>query len=515
MILSFVDSKFILSPIDLSSIPKGWKQTNSAGVVATTRLIEAARFRKHADKKAERVFQKLTLKAYAIPAGGLLSPSNLSLLPFQREQGIPFILKQNRTYIAHQPGLGKSAQAITAVNSRPGRCLIICPSFLKTTWMREITKWSYRDFPAITIVPESSKRLTFEWTDDYIICSDAMLAKDWVMKGIAGANFRYCFIDEAHRFKNHEAARSIALFGGKKQKLVSPGIIYNIETVCALSGTPMLNKPIELWAILYAMAPETIDFMSYHSFGFKYCGGFQDDRGHWQFTGSSNEAELNKRIMGTFMQRIRKEDVLKDLPDKVRDIVVMDQDPRHPDSIQFDKELSKKMKLGNFQKLESLGEYALMRHENGMAKVPWIVSMVKEYLTNNADESIILFAHHRDVVATFAKLLVFQRPAVINGGVKNEERTKIQDDFQSGKCRLIIGNIDAMNLGLTLTRATRVIFAEYAWTPALNEQAEDRAHRIGQRDCVYVQYVVLPNSIDEKILQSLLKKEDSIERVIG
>ncbi len=502
MILSFDKNKFVL-------------RSFKTGTEVILKPNEAAQFRKHADANAERIFNKLMLRAMPFPSGGLLTPKDRTLLPFQETQGVPFILSQNRTYLAHQPGLGKSAQAITAVNSRPGKTLIICPSFLKTTWVREITKWTYSDFPFVQIVPESEKQFVFDWGGDYIIVSDAMLAKAWVMAGVAAAKFKYIFIDEAHRFKNPESARSVALFGGKRGKVVSRGLIYDVDTVCALSGTPMLNKPIELWSILYAMAPETIDFMSYNSFGFRYGNAFQDDRGHWHFSGSSNEKELKARIMPKFMQRIRKEDVLTDLPDKVREVVVMDEDPRHVDAIKFDQELSKKMKLNNFERLETMGEYASMRHENGISKVPWVAAMIRELITNNEDESIILFAHHRDVVERLSFHLAYYAPRVINGGVKSEERTAIQDAFQSGKCRLLIGNIDAMNLGLTLTRATRVVFCEYAWTPALNEQAEDRAHRIGQRDSVFVQYVVLPNSIDERILTALLKKEESIERTIG
>lgn len=517
MTLTFDKDRFVLHG---SSRPSAnWNFDGKTKAFSISNIKEAARFRSVADSKAKRIFDKLMLKAMPFPTGGLLIPKSETLLPFQKEKGVPFILKQNRTYLAHQPGLGKSAQSIVAANTRGGQTLIIAPSFLKITWAREITKWSFKDFPSIAVVPETGRQLKMNWLADYIILSDSMLAKMWVIEALYKINFKSIFIDEAHRFKNPMAIRSVALFGGKiqsrKRVVKSPGLIYNAETVCALSGTPMLAKPIELWSILYAMAPETIDFMSYHSFGFRYGDAFQDDRGRWIFTGSANEAELNKRIMGTFMQRIRKEDVLKDLPSKVREVVVMDTDPRKPDVVQFDEQLSNRLEASGFEAPSDLGGYAIVRHENGLAKVQWVAKMVAEYLFNNPDESIILFAHHRDVVAQLADRLKWYWPEVVQGGITNERRTKIQDAFQSGKCRLIIGNIDAMNLGLTLTKASRVIFCEYAWTPALNEQAEDRAHRIGQKDSVFVQYVVLPNSMDEKMLTNILKKQESIERVIG
>lgn len=503
---------------------KAWLKNYANNTYRTRNILEAARFRKYADSKTENIFKKLLLKSLPLPAGRPISPEGLTWLPFQEQRGIPHILSTSRTYLAHQPGLGKTAQAIGAVNWKPGIAVIICPSFLKVTWAREITKWFRFDFPCIEIIPDSASQSTMNWNADFIICSDAMLLKEWVRHGLAKVKARYVFIDEGHRFKTPGTARTTALFGGQilekvkgrtVVKMKSPGLIYNAEHVCVLSGTPMLNKTIELWPILYSMAPELIDYMSYQDFGFRYGDAIQDDRGHWIFSGSSNEDDLNKRIMGKFMQRIRKEDVLKDLPAKVREIILVDRDTRAKDIRELDKSLIKNLDLENAERPESMGEYAIVRHETGIAKAAWVAEFVYDLLTSDLTEQIILFAHHRDVVAILEKLLFIFNPLIINGGVSEQRRTNIQDAFQNGKNRLIIGNIDAMNLGLTLTKARRVIFAEFSWTPALNEQAEDRAHRIGQLDSVFAQYIVMPNSLDEVMLNSVLKKQESIKKVIG
>lgn len=524
MTLTFTkENKFVLSGFQY--LP-GYDWTRVSDLCTrTSNIKEAARFRQYADSKAENIFKKLMLKRYPAPAGGLIMPDRTSLLPFQKDLGVPFILSRSKSYLAHQPGLGKTVQCVCAVNTSPGKALVIVPSFLKTTWAREITKWAEPGFPTIAIVPDSPNKNKMNWAADYILVSDAMLIKAWVIEALSKLAFKFVFIDEAHRFKNPVASRSVALFGGalrnKKrlkgpaQYFKSPGLIYNSKHVVALSGTPMLNKPIELWTLLYAMAPETIDFMSYQTFGFRYCGAFQDDRGHYHFTGSNNEAELNKKIMGTFMQRITKSEVLKDLPDKVREIVVMDHDPRNVETMALDQALSSRLENSSFEVPDSLGEYAVLRHQNGLAKVQFTFNMVADILRHDETEAILLYAHHRDVVQALHHALTWYRPGVIQGGLGPQVRTEIEDAFQKGDCRLIIGNIDAMNLGLTLTKATRVIFCEYAWTPALNEQAEDRAHRIGKgTDSVFVQYVVLPNSIDEKILTAVLKKENAISKVI-
>ncbi len=510
--LSFHQNKFVLQGVNIG--PADWER-ESPSAFSTTNIKAAARFRSHADSKAEMIFNKLMLKTIALPAGGVLQPKGMDLYDFQKNFGVPHILGGSKTYLAHEPGLGKSAQSICAVNSKPGRTLLIVPSFLRITWAREITKWSMPDFPSIAVVPVSTKQALTNWAADFVIVPDSMLAKPWVISGLLKQNFRFVFIDEGHRFKTKEASRTVALFGGQTKKLKSSGLIYRAEHVSILSGTPLLNRPIELWPMLYAMAPELIDFMSYQDFGFHFGGAFQDSRGHWHFTGSANEQELKNRIMGRFMQRITKKQVLKDLPDKVREVIVIDRDGRASDVKAMDQELMRKLRRSDFEKPKELGDYAKVRHQNGLAKVQWVADFVDGILENDLTEQVILFAHHRDVVEGLCKALAIWLPRFINGGVSIEMRTQIEDEFQKGARRLIVGNIDAMNLGLTLTAATRVVFAEYAWTPALNEQAEDRAHRIGQKDSIFCQYLVLPNSIDEVILNSVMQKETKISKVMG
>lgn len=516
MRITFDQNKFILeTPSTIAAPSQGAWIKEAPGKYWTKDIRAAALFKKYADSKARNVFDKLMLQNVALPKGGVPTPRGLTLYPFQALRGVPHILSRNRSYLAHQPGLGKSAQAVAAINLKPGKALFVVPAFLKTTWAREITKWAVSDFPRIQVVPSTQHQDKMDWAADYIIVSDAMLATPWVAARLSELKFKYVFIDEGHRFKEPSSKRSVALFGGRVGALVSRGLIYGPEHVCVLSGTPLLNRPIELWPVLFAMAPELIDFMSYEDFGFKFGGATQDDRGRWRFIGSANEAELHKRIMGRFMQRITKDDVLDDLPDKVRQVIVMDHDPRTPEHRAYDARLLAELRKSNFDRPTGLGDYATIRHENGMAKVKWAAEFISEILTADDNESVIVFAHHREVVSTLANALKKFSPMVVNGATRMDERTQYQDAFQSKKRRLIIGNIDAMNLGLTLTAGTRSVFVEYAWTPSANEQAEDRMHRIGQKDSVLCQYLVLPNSIDEAILNSILLKERAINKVMG
>lgn len=532
MLLTFENNKFVIrqpNEMQLYNLVEGplkdaWLRNYADNSFRTSNINEAARFRKYADNKTENIFKKLMLKALPLPSGGLVVPEELTLMGFQEKRGIPHILKNSRSYIAHQPGLGKSAQAIVAVNTKPGKTLIICPAFLKVNWAREITKWSSNHFPEIAIVPSSDKRLEMNWKADFIICPDSMLQKPWVLKALYAIEFRFIFIDEGHRYKNAQAIRTAAIFGGSiydkdKLRFKSPGIVYEAEHVCVLSGTPMLATPSDLWPVVYALAPEVIDFMSFKEFTNRYCISKVDRWGGVRFIGSQNEEELHMRLTNKFMQRIKKSEVLYDLPSKIRNFLPIDENIMTPEMTAEDhaaqERLEALMEASSDPDVESsMGDFAKLRRALGIAKAPWVASYVRELLDENPDEKIILFAHHRDVVdALYVRLLGFN-PRLINGGVKNEDRTKIEDEFQTGPCRLIIGNIDAMNLGITLTAATRVLFAEYSWTPAMNEQAEDRAHRIGQRDSVFVEYIIAPETMDELILDTIMRKQKSIEAVI-
>lgn len=523
MILTYSNKKFILtdSPPSKAYEKLHWVYNYATKTWQTEDINAAARFRNYADDQTEKFFNRVLLKSYPFPSGGVVSPKHLKLLPFQIEKGIPHLLNANRTYLAHQPGLGKSAQFISLVNTKPGPALIICPAFLKNTWVREITKWSAQDFPKILILESNDQLQT--WTKDarvdFLIVSDAMISKAWVINQLYQMKFKHIAIDEAHRYKNHLASRTTALFGGKivekgKVKVKSPGLIYNAEHVAALSGTPMLNRPIELWAILYSMAPETIDFQTYEQFGYSYCGPTRGEYGETLFLGAHNEKALHQKLFGKFMQRLRKADVLEDLPPKIRDVILLPTNTLPEETKKLDQELRNKIDLGKITTGGNLGEYAVLRHQIGLSKVNFCTQFVDVILSEDESEQIILFAVHRDVVAELSTALAKYNPCVINGGVPEQIRQRYQDEFQAGTRRLIIGNIAAMNLGLTLTSATRIVFVEYEWTPAMNEQAEDRAHRIGKTDSIYCQYLVAPNSIDEMVLNSILDKEERITKII-
>lgn len=517
MTLTFQYGHFQLLKVATSAIlSPAWileGEFKSGRTYITNDINAAVRFRRYADRVAERVFNRAFVKQYALPS---LPP--LPFLDPHQLEGVKWILTRSRSYLAHAPGAGKTAQAVVAslLSGGSGQVLFIVPPSLTVNWEREIIKWTEwaNYWPAIAIVPVSAKRQEMGWAAEYIICPDSMLTKPWVLNRLKRIDFKFVAVDEASRFKEDEAERTRALFGGRvKQKLDSPGLIQKAKHAVLLDGSPMPNRPMELWAPTFAMAGETINFMSKQDFGFRYCGATLHERGHWEFKHSANEEELRGRLQKKFMHVVT-EDQLSH-PERRRAMLFMNVDARSPEQKTWERKHLKTLSFDEISEDMNQGEIAKFRRELGLAKVPWIANYVKDRL-NSKDESILLFAWHREVVHELATALHSRKPGVVMGGTRASVREEIFANFQSGKTKVIIGNIGAMGRGHNLQRADRVVFGEFSFTDELNKQCEKRASRKGStKGFVRCDYIVSPGSMDEPILNAVFRKEATVKKVIG
>ena len=456
--------------------------------------------------------------------GSISKRKELQFLDSHQVAGIDWILSRPASYLAHAPGAGKTAQAIIAslLCTAEGQVVFVVPPGLTKNWEREILLWTEWAgiFPTICIVPESDKQDLIDWRAEFIICPDSMLAKPWVLTALARLKKRFVGVDEASRFKEATSSRTIALFGGryviknKKTKITfeSPGIVSDVQHVVLMDGSPMPNRPMELWAPVFALSPETIENLSQQDFGFKYCGAKINDFGKWEFKFSSRESELRARLRRSFMHVVTESELSH--PERLRSILVMDQDPRSPEH--KDWEQRNLASLKDISEDTSQGALATFRRELGIRKIPWVADYVAGRLTNK-NESILLFAWHREVCLGLAEKLAKFNPCLVMGGTKNEDRERYFELFQSGKRKLIVGNISAMGRGHNLQRADRVIFGEFSWTDETNTQCEKRASRKG-RDInlgVRCEYIAAPNSMDEKVLAAVFNKARTVRKVIG
>ena len=458
-------------------------------------------------------------------------PEGCSLLPFQKA-GVAFALSRPATLFGDEMGLGKTVQAIAVCNAIAAeRILVVCPANVLLNWKQEIEKWSTLGAPVYLVRPG---------------CEFPRIERGWVVINydIAG---RYpelherewdAFIaDEVHYLKTATAQRTQALFGGRKKQgsgyVTLPAVPAKRKLV--LTGTPIPNRPAEIFSPLHYLDPTR--WPSFRAFARRYCeGGFNGFA--YDANGASNLDELQARLRQSVMIRRLKKDVLKELPAKRRQIVPVEIE--NADAVlAAEREVEERTEAmiaeatNAVQEAEAAGdkaayndavrklntvkgiaftEMARIRHETALAKVPAVI----EHLRNNTNgNKVVVFAWHRDVLAQIEEAVADQGAVVITGDTPAEDRQAIVNRFQNDpSVKFFLGNIKAAGIGLTLTAAAHVVFAELDWTPANITQAEDRCHRVGQQQSVFVQHLVLDGSLDAKMAKMVIEKQAVIDNAL-
>lgn len=447
--------------------------------------------------------------------------------PFQ-ENGIAYILQNKRVIVGDQPGLGKTTQAamaITLANAFP--CLVICPSSLKLNWQKE---WVDVAGKKAMLLTDKVKNTWHQYwrvgmIDIFIVNYESL--KKYFVQGINKQEgvalrlnhivfketidlFKSVIIDESHKCKD----------GSTQQSKFCMGIARGKEYILELTGTPVVNKPKDLIAQLHILGrlPEIVSHIppnpqkkdgGYTRFINRYCGGGND---------STNLQELNYRLSTTCFYRREKTEVLKDLPPKIRQVVLCEISNRAEyikAETQFvdylkevkgctDAEIRKKLR-GQF-----MVQMGILKQVSARGKM----NAVKEYVDElrDAGQKVILFCHLKDVARELKTM--YPRALSITGDDDMEARNTAVNRFQNDPTYgEIVCSIKAAGVGLTLTAASWVGFVEFPWTFADCEQCEDRAHRIGQIDSVQCAYFLGENTIDQ-YCYDLIQKKKSIARTI-
>lgn len=419
--------------------------------------------------------------------------------------------------LADEAGLGKSATSILAINSVPGKALIICPPYLKWNWYDEVRQWLCSPKLKGGCAVIGDKRTASDFNQDIIILPDSLLQRPWAMALLKkAAPFQWLIVDEWHRFKTESAKRTQALVGGMNGH---QAIADMAERIALLSGTPLPNgKPIELYPTLSKLSAEAVGHRSFEDFGRTFCAGKRVTRHEgksaftaWDFSGASQLEKLREELNAKAMVRHEKKDCLKDLPPKQRRLIFLDT-PSHV--LRLEKGALKKLSFEELN-LSTLGDVAEYRRQVGMAKINGAVEYITDILQSDPHQKLVVAAYHVNVVEQLCERLETFNPLRIRGGMDAQEKQRRVNAFQKLKAhRVVIGNYVAMGLGLTLTAATRGVFVEPDWTPGVNEQMEDRIHRIGQNQSVLWDYLILRGSLDERMLHQALSKESNITTVM-
>jgi len=418
-----------------------------------------------------------------------------------------------------------TVQAIGVVNAEsPKTVLIVCPSSLKINWRKELERWLVTPY-RIHILQGKDQ---FPTLPEIVIMNYDILAK--FQKQIREVEWDLLIADEAHYMKNPKAQRTIALLG--KGKEVTP---LKAKRKILLTGTPITNRPIEIFPLVSYLWPNV--FNNLFHFAKRYCDAKQDGYG-WDFTGASNLEELQNLLRSSGMIRRLKNDVLKELPPKTRQVVVLPSDSvkglikkedektrMMEDEV---KRLQKAMRAAKAQKDEgayrnavqnlrqaysvAFTEMAAIRKELAIEKIPFVIEYVESMIEDG--EKVVVMAHHREVVDKLQNH--FGLKAVkLYGGMSEVEKSNSVDRFQQDpSCMVFIGSIHAAGVGITLTAAQKMLFTELDWTPANMLQAEDRIHRIGQQGNALIQQLVFDGSLDAKMADTLVRKMAIIEKAL-
>lgn len=463
-------------------------------------------------------------------------PDGLAYLPYQRA-GIATAINRPNVLFGDEMGLGKTIQAIGVINADESikRVLVICPASLRLNWAREMRKWLTRDMQSIIVQGSEPPMDGFPVT----IINYDILAKHvaWLQQ----TQWDLVIVDEAHYLKSKGAKRSQAVFGideytAKKQKCEpTPGIRGRRRV--ALTGTPIPNRPVEGYGLFHWLAPD--EFRSFFGYAKQFCDARNNGHG-WDFSGSSNLSQLQDKLRGSIMIRRLKQDVLTELPAKRRAIVEfpangasgavareMQAWERQESDIEALRVKAELAKAGTREEYEAsvaalrqatqaaFTELSKLRHETAMATVPYAVQHILQCLAD--EQKIVVMAHHKDVVQAIMDALAEEKIEAVSltGETPMQTRQDNVDRFQrEPSCRVFVGNIQAAGVGITLTAASHVIFAELDWVPGNMTQAEDRCHRIGQTDSVLVQHLVLEGSLSARMAKVLIDKQEVIDRAL-
>ena len=406
-----------------------------------------------------------------------------TLMPYQKA-GVAYASSVGRCLIADQMGLGKTVEAIATLEAKDAfPAVIVCPASLKENWRREFAKW----LPHRTVNVVSGKT-------DIISCDVNVVNYDILYKFVEPIKHLKpsgLVLDESHYVKNGTSKRT------KAAKDIAKSI-GSSGSVLLLSGTPVTNRPSELVSQLEIMGMLG-RFGGKWAFLKRYTNAHHNGFG-WDTGGASNLIELNTKLRQNCYIRRTKDEVLPELPDKVRNVVHLDASgPAFKQYRSAENDLVSFLSANGYKGKDSSEHMArtqVLKRLAALAKMDAVEEWIDSFL-DSCDRKLVVFAYNIDVVDHLAEKYGCLR---VSGRDSLEERQRAVDAFQNdSKSRVIVLNLQAGGVGLTLTAGSDVVFVQMGWTPAEHDQAEDRCHRIGQKNNVQAWYLLAADTIDEDI----------------
>jgi SWI/SNF-related matrix-associated actin-dependent regulator 1 of chromatin subfamily A len=421
------------------------------------------------------------------------------LYPFQAE-GVGFIEDRGgRVLIGDEMGLGKTVQALAWLQHKGNPALpavVVCPASLKGNWKRECKEWTTLT-PCVLSGRNYSHTPLGGW-DVCIINYDILSNwKDW-MDHVA---IKTVILDECHFIKNMKAQRTKATKAFCKGK----------KHVIALSGTPIINRPVEFFNTLNILAPS--QFNKYWDYAQRYCDAKHTGYG-WDLSGASNVEELHQRLDRNIMIRRLKADVLKDLPEKTRTTIPLELDSYGQST--YNAALHEAFGVWDNEKPDPLKDITMigqLRQATITAKMDLCCEWIDNFLETG--RKLVVFDIHHKTTDKLAERYKGIQYVTLDGRTDPRLRIRAVEQFQNdSNVKLLIGNIQVAGIGHTLTAAQDAVFLEFPWTPGELAQAEDRIHRIGQKGAANIYYLVAQGTLEEDIIELIEEKRKVVGEVL-
>ena len=450
--------------------------------------------------KDARDYYRQRERARTAPLAMQPSPAvfNGELRPFQ-QAGLGWLMLTPKALLADEMGLGKTVQALAcAAQEGIFPLLIVPPPHLARNWLAETMRFLRvrgRE-PRVHLIRGLTPYPLPE-ADVYIL--HYLLLRGW-KQVLPGLQFHTVIFDEVQELRR----------AGTEKYSAASLLSESCERVMGLSGTPIYNYGGEIWNV--------INILDYH-----FLGDWETFSREWCM-GYGNRVVAKPELLGEhlrregLMLRRTKQEVLPELLEKRRLVQEIDAD----DALyaQLMAPVWEKLYRWKQDRALTASARALLedqisqeaRQATGLAKAPYVCQFVR--LLVNAGEKVLLFAHHHAVMDLYRKELKNERPVFITGRETAAKKEEAVDRFMTGRTDLCCISLRAAS-GLNLQRATCVVFGELDWSPAVHSQAEDRAHRIGQRDSLLCYYLVSPRGSDRDMQETLGLKVSQFVLLMG
>lgn len=499
--------------------------------------------------------QRVVELSYAVDAPGFLVPLSAhaesmgwTYRGFQ-SANVKYGVRRPRILIADAPGLGKTISGIGRSNYHGAeRNLVIPMAAHRVNWQREIEAWATGDTTVNVISPEN---MTYDPGVPWTVVSYNH-AKDFYPL-LVEQHFDHIIVDEAHNLRGRDTNRTIHILGGGRGRDFKPAL--NADRWSFLTGTPIDHRPGDMWTLARFCDPNGLgaDEDRYLT---RYCGGHVNAFAKIKAArDKGNLEELQWRARSAFMTRREKGDVLKDLPPKQRQVVLVPQSrlkgkvereqstvaraldafvglqealyediadkahaftsyvSEHANLTELDGSFEDLLAhIGDFRITEIAEVIATVRRELAEAKIPIVLEHVTSQIESGA--KVLVFGYHRSVVKAIKEGLAEYGIAdfTVPTTLRQDQVDKFQRDQQ---CRCGVGNILAAGIGYTMTAADLIVFPELSWSPTDMTQAEDRAHRLGLEHSILIHYLIVEGSLDSYMVHRIIAKQIMAERALS